>query len=392
VTPAAGTLEFAIRCTNAVAERRAEVTVLVHGPPDIDISVSPAELASGSLATLEWSTYDATSCEASNAWSGTRATTGALAVSAGTPGIPQVYELTCIGPGGTSTASAVLTVLFPPEVTFTATPPTITQGNSTTLEWSTVGADTCFAGGDWLGARSVSGNLGLTLNEGGWHTFSLTCFGPGGFDQASVTVQVIPLPSITFTVDPDSMFQGNLATLTWSTTDATACVASGEWSGDKAPAGTTVVSPGAAGTHTYILTCSGAGGETVAMVTLTVTAGPMLAFNLSPVAILEGQSATLTWAATGATSCTASDTWNGARNLGGTLVVTPAAGTWVYTLTCTNANDNVVNSSVTLYVLALPDPPQRGGNGGGGPVPAQALLVLLAMGFLRMGRRPTRGN
>ena len=65
---------------------------------------------------------------------------------------------------------------------------------------------------------------------------------------------------------------GEATTLSWSTTGATSCSASGSWSGSEPLSGSLMVTPTAAGSFTYTLSCSGAGGSTSKSVTLTVGA------------------------------------------------------------------------------------------------------------------------
>jgi Putative Ig domain len=72
-----------------------------------------------------------------------------------------------------------------------------------------------------------------------------------------------------------------------------------------------------------------------------------------------GQTATLTWNAPNATSCTASGTWSGAQPTSGTLAVTPsAAGYDSYTLTCPNPLDPMGNDSQSVVLTAVGPSPQ----------------------------------
>jgi hypothetical protein len=86
---------------------------------------------------------------------------------------------------------AVETTPPPPTVTLTANPTAVTSGNSSTLTWSSTGASTCVASGQWTGSRSPSGSqaVGPLSAES---TFTLTCSGAGGSRAASVTVAVRP--------------------------------------------------------------------------------------------------------------------------------------------------------------------------------------------------------
>lgn len=77
----------------------------------------------------------------------------------------------------------------PPVATLSVSPATITSGQTTTLQWSATNATSCTAAGGWSGTKSVSGTeqtATLTANT----TFEIECVGPGGRDDASVTVTV----------------------------------------------------------------------------------------------------------------------------------------------------------------------------------------------------------
>ncbi|MDT7555333.1 MAG: hypothetical protein QOI16_3884, partial [Pseudonocardiales bacterium] len=97
-----------------------------------------------------------------------------------------------------------------------------------------------------------------------------------------------PPPTVTLSVSPTSITAGQSATLTWSSTQAVSCTASAGWTGSEATTGTQVVTPAAAGSVTYTLTCTGAGtaggaygggsaGLTAAQ-TITLTVNPATAF------------------------------------------------------------------------------------------------------------------
>ncbi|MFA5830250.1 MAG: putative Ig domain-containing protein [Candidatus Paceibacterota bacterium] len=82
---------------------------------------------------------------------------------------------------------------------------------------------------------------------------------------------------------------------------------------------------------------------------------PEVSLVADPTSILTGGSSTLTWSGiTDATSCTASGSWSGSKDIGGgTQVVSPAV-TSTYTLSCTGLG-GTTNTSVTVTVI--PPPP-----------------------------------
>ena len=118
------------------------------------------------------------------------------------------------------------------------------------------------------------------------------------------------------------------------------------------------VSPSA--TTTYTLTVTKSAGTAVTK-TATITVNPagaaplITSFAADPTTITSGNSATLTWSSTNATSCTASGGWTGTETTSGTQSESPTSTT-TYTLTCTGAS-GTTNASVTVTV-----------NGSGGPV------------------------
>jgi uncharacterized protein (TIGR03118 family) len=91
--------------------------------------------------------------------------------------------------------------------------------------------------------------------------------GGGGYNAAA------PAPTVTLTVAPNSIVQGQSATLTWTSANAGSCIASGAWSGNQATSGTSVQTPTAVGPLTFTLTCNSAsGGSAAKSANLTVTA------------------------------------------------------------------------------------------------------------------------
>jgi hypothetical protein len=75
--------------------------------PTVTLSAAPASITSGSAATLTWSSTNATTCTASNGWTGTKAISGTQAVS---PTVSTTYTLSCSGANGSVTQSTTVTV------------------------------------------------------------------------------------------------------------------------------------------------------------------------------------------------------------------------------------------------------------------------------------------
>jgi serine protease len=89
-----------------------------------------------------------------------------------------------------------------------------------------------------------------------------------------------PTATVTLSSTPTSVPQGGMATLTWSSTNATSCTASNGWSGSRATSGTEQVGPISAAT-TYALACSNTGGTPVSASATVALSGPPASVTLS---------------------------------------------------------------------------------------------------------------
>lgn len=328
------------------------------GPPPapmLTLTAAPPTVASGSAATLTWSASDAEACTASGGWSGDKPLAGTQSTGALTAS--TTYTLACTGVGGSVNHSVTVTVnALPPApgLTLAIAPQSLGSGQAATLTWSSTGTTSCTAAGAWSGSKATSGSQStgpLTSNA----TYTLTCSGAGGSvsKTASVTVTpVAPPPVVNLAADPSSLVAGNASTLSWSTTNASGCTASGGWSGSKALTGTQSTGALTAAT-TYTLACTGPGGTSSKAVTVTVTAAPMptISFTASPGSIASGSSSTLAWSSTNATSCTASGDWSGSKATSGTQGTGALTATKTYTLACTGIG-GTANHSVTVIVVA----------------------------------------
>jgi hypothetical protein len=99
-----------------------------------------------------------------------------------------------------------------------------------------------------------------------------------------------------------------------------------------------------------LLVLPGCGGGKGQMATNQPTTAlpPAVSLSISPASVLPGQSATLTWSATSASSCTADGAWTGAQQMNGSITVTlPSSSAQTYVLECTGTGITA-RGSVTL--------------------------------------------
>jgi hypothetical protein len=351
----------------------------------INLTATVAEVGGSSVPTGTVTFKDGTTALGSMTLNATGIavyTTSALAV--GGHSITAAYGGDSANGASTSTAASVTVTAVPaPTVTIGVLPANITLGQSATLTWSTTNATSCTASGAWSGSEGTSGTQSVTPTAAGSLGYVLTCTGTGGSGNGTASLVVAaPLPTVTIGASPTSITLGQSSTLTWSSTNATSCTASNAWTGSEAVSGTLSETPTAAGSLSYVLTCMGAGGSAQATAALTVTApAPTVTIAVAPAAITVGQSATVTWSSTNATSCTASGSWSGAEATSGMSSVTPtASGTASYALACTGAG-GTANGTATLTVSAAPS------THGGGAIGLWELVALSVLGVAAHRRR-----
>jgi subtilisin family serine protease len=79
-----------------------------------------------------------------------------------------------------------------------------------------------------------------------------------GFVRVDEALAQLPPAAPAISVTPSSVTVGMSSVLIWNAVNVTACTASGDWSGSQQTSGTQTITPTAAGTLTYTLTCSNA--------------------------------------------------------------------------------------------------------------------------------------
>ena len=116
---------------------------------------------------------------------------GKFTVPAATAGVYSLNVLARLGSNthyGTWGVEAETTPL-PPVMTFAATPASVAAQQTSSLQWSATDASSCTASGGWSGTKATSGTettAALSANA----TYTLSCTGPGGSANRSVTVTV----------------------------------------------------------------------------------------------------------------------------------------------------------------------------------------------------------
>ena len=171
----------------------------------------------------------------------------------------------------------MLTVLAPPTPTVSISfnpSSTVVIQEPFTISWSSTNAQSCNQTGAIPGERQWGGAYGLDQPPSGYVDVSAAATGqfPLGLTcqsidpntastSTTVTLNVVNLTA-SLTATPTSVTNGSSFTLTWSSTGASGCTASGggangaPWSGSLGTAGTTTQAATTNGMFTYAITCT----------------------------------------------------------------------------------------------------------------------------------------
>lgn len=274
------------------------------------------------------------------------------------------YRFTVSNPAGTQSDSCKVNIVVEekPEpagkcVSFTATPSTITKGESSTLSWTTKNAETVTLTRPF-GDQTVNPNDSVVVKPNRTFTFKLTVEGAGGDDTcyAKVVVEEKPDPKLpkckNFTATPSSLpHGGGTVTLDWTTKNADTVTLNGTPVGTSGPVDRTVTTD-----TTFKLKVSNDYGDATCKAYVTVGDAPSLScddlvFTASDTYVQKGSDVTLSWVWTGNVIGATVDQGIGTVQSGDTRVVT-INNDITYTTTIT---DGTNNKQCPLTITVKPD-------------------------------------
>lgn len=316
-------------------------TTTVTQPPAVTVAVNSTtfQACTGSTIGLSASGSGGTGTSYTYTWS-TTAVSPTINVAETTGGI-YTYSVTGADVSG-CTANTTHTVQFVQSPSLTVSNAEICIGSSTVLTAS--GASTL----TWLPA----GTTGSTVNLGPQSTTTYTLMGATGFctSQVPFTVTVNPLPTVIITKNDIKCFNGIDGTATISVNGGTAPFQY-QWS--SSPSHTNVSTNNlAAGTYTgSIVDVNGCANSN----TVTINMPPLfyVGINSSSLTVCAGETITLTAAVSGGTGPAYTYTWSNAMT-GFNSTVSNNPGTYVYSLSATDANGCISSNSVSLTFKPLP--------------------------------------
>jgi hypothetical protein len=164
--------------------------------------------------------------------------------------------------------------------------------------------------------------------------------------------QAAAAPTVSITASPTFVTVGEQSRITWSSTNATQCIASGSgWTGSK-PLHDSKNTAHLTNSLNFILTCSGPGGSAVKNATVSVsgtatasTTAPKVSLTASPATVAKGGKTMISWSTSNATSCTGSGAWSGNEALSGAKSTGALSTDLTFALTCSGPGGTATNST-----------------------------------------------
>ncbi len=281
------------------------VTVINTPPPapTCTLTANPTTINPGQSSTLTWSTTNVSNASM-NQNIGTTTVNGSRSVS---PTTTTTYTLTAIGNNGSViTCVSTIVVEVPPVPNpvrcdaFSASPSTLTNVGTTTLQWVTTGA-TSVAINTGVGTVSASGTKAVSV--GTTTTYTLTAQGENGPVTCQTTVTIAPVTIVptcdAFSVSPTSVSRGATATLNWNTTNASS-VSINNGVGAVSVDGSRAVT--VSNNTTYTLTATNGSATDTCQATVTIrssggggSSAPRCTLTASKKTIQAGEAVTLSW-------------------------------------------------------------------------------------------------
>ena len=227
-----------------------------------------------------------------------------------------------------------------PTVTFSASPTSIPNGQSSTLTWTSANATACSGTGKGFSPSGASGSIAVSPNV--TTTYGVTCTGAGGSASQSVAVTVTAAAQLTIGMTVAAA--GTSApgtTCVYSTPTPNISAIGSEASGNQ---GVVIGGPVSNSSTWWQVAFDDdlTGWATQGGLAPATPTAPTLTFSANPPSVAPGASSTLTWTSTNATSC--SGTGFSPSGASGSSLVSPTVST-TYSITCTGSGGSTAQSA-----------------------------------------------
>lgn len=386
----AGTYSYTITCQNALGAMSSDTaTVSLYNSPTVDVSIIAGGVNKGNSHSatapaafdIAWTSTNASSCTGSGSLAGSNGASGTVNKT-GTGAGTYTYTMTCQnGAGTTAVESVTVTVYAPPTIdldfdaggtnydsTYVGAAP-----GAFNLVWNSTGATSCTGSGGLAGSNTLSGNVSKANLAEGAYSYTMTCQNAAGTSVSeTISAAIYNQPTVTVSVDGSASNRtvdyGASYTISWDSAEALSCTGNAEVMKHVASVGTSgsfTVSGNIPGTYAYAITCQNELGAAESDVdSRTVTVSDSLDVDLkigtdsSPSQIFAAPASfTVTGIVNGYADegCTVTGGLTGSPASGYTRAETGRpAGTYSYTLSCSNSYGKSDSDSLTVTVYNRP--------------------------------------
>ena len=236
--------------------------------PTVTLSASPTSIPNGESSTLAWTSANATACSGTGKGFSPSGPSGSLAVS---PGVTTTYGVTCTGAGGSASQSVTVTVTAAPTLAIGMTAAT----TRTLYAWSTPSTGTKAIGGEAQGNQGAVIGGPRSANSMTWWKVAFDDDLTGWTFQSGLAAASPTAPIVSLGANPPRIAPGASSTLSWSSTNATACKGTGF--SPSGVSGSVSVSPTVS--TNYTITCRGSGGSTTRSAAVVVSPSPTFSWT-----------------------------------------------------------------------------------------------------------------
>ncbi len=266
----------------------------------------------------------------------------------------------CSGDGGTTSHTINWEAISRVSISASVSPSTVKANGSDTVRvsWTGSNADSCKLDGA-NAPTSGSKTFGpYSYSQAGTKSATVSCANRLGSASDSVSWKAeAPKPVVSATLSKYTVTAGvDRVNLSWTSSNADSC----SYDGRTRTVNGTIrnLGPFTAGTHNFMVSCTGTGGTTSDTAMLTAEKAPdppTVTVSLNPESIIASTgTATLSWSSTDATSCTRDS--RAVATSGNASVGPYTQGSYDFTVSCTGPGGNA-SGMATLTVEPQPDPP-----------------------------------
>ncbi len=357
----AGTKTVLIECWNngkaGYAASTLSVTVYNVAKPVITTTLSKSLLEAGKdKFVVTYSATNAKSCMVG----GTKFPASGSATLGPYSAGKHSLTFSCSGDGGTTSHTINWEAISRVSISASVSPGTVKANGSDTVRvsWTGSNADSCKLDG---ANASTSGSKTFgpySYSQAGTKSATVSCANRLGSTSDSVSWKAeAPNPVVSATLSKYTVTAGvDRVDLSWTSSNADSCSYDGR---TRAVNGTIRnLGPFTAGTHNFMVSCTGTGGTTSDTAMLTAEKAPdppTVTVSLNPESIIASTgTATLSWSSTDATSCTRDS--RAVATSGNASVGPYTQGSYDFTVSCTGPGGNA-SGMATLTVEPQPDPP-----------------------------------